>query len=96
MPRTVGRAGVEPPTATESQVELVPADSQLCLQIADRVVRDIFAVSLTLASVRSLTAGVASARLDEAISDLDGLVRGFHARGARRAVSRRVVLSTRS
>lgn len=74
-----GRGDVEPPTpARSSQPEPVPAEGQLCLQVADRVVHDIFSVSLTLSSARTLTEGLTAARLDQAIDDLDGLVRGLH------------------
>jgi hypothetical protein len=73
-----GRGDIEPPTpAPKSQPDPAPADCQLCLQLADRVVQDIFSVSLTLAAARSLNGGLASARLDQAIDDLDGLVRGL-------------------
>lgn len=42
--------------------------------MADRVARDLLSVSLTLSSARSLSEGLASALLDEAIGELHGLV----------------------
>jgi hypothetical protein len=53
-------------------------ERQLPLELADRVVRDIFSVSLALASARSLSEGLAAARLDDAIDELDGLVKELH------------------
>jgi hypothetical protein len=71
--------GVEPAApAGRSQPERVVAERRVSLQLADRVVRDIFSVSLALTSARSLSEGLAAARLDDAIDELDGMVRELH------------------
>jgi hypothetical protein len=74
-----GHSEVEPAApARRSQPELVSAEYELPLEMADRVARDLFSVSLALSSARSLSEGLASARLDEAIDELDGLVQELH------------------
>ena len=79
--RTAARGGgyVEPAAPSRrSQQELVSPEYQLSLELAGRVARDLFSVSLTLSSARSLSEGLASAQLDEAIDELDGLVQELH------------------
>jgi hypothetical protein len=74
-----GYGDVEPAAPSRrSQPELVSAENELPLEMADRVARDLFSVSLTLSSARSLSEGLASACLDEAIDELDGLVHELH------------------
>jgi hypothetical protein len=74
-----GHGEVEPAApARGSQPELVVAERQFPLELADRVVRDIFSVTLALSSARSVSEGLAAARLDEAIDELDRVVRELH------------------
>lgn len=50
-------------------------DTQLLLEVLDGTVRAIFSVALTLSAARNLTNGPATTRLDQALDEIDDLVR---------------------
>jgi hypothetical protein len=52
-------------------------DTQIVLDVLDGAVGGIFSVTLTLSAARSLTEGPGAARLDQALDELDDLVRGL-------------------
>lgn len=65
------------PRALGPQLEPDLIDAQIFLEVLDGAVRGIFSVALTLSAARSLTEGPGAARLDQALDELDDLVRGL-------------------
>ena len=57
----------------QSEPDLI--DTQVLLEVLDGAVRAIFSVALTLSAARNLTYGPATARLDQALDEIDDLVR---------------------
>lgn len=69
-----GDTGPTPP-AVSPQAEPGLIDTRLLLEVLDGAVRGTFSVSLTSSAARNLTEGPATARLAEALDELDDLVR---------------------
>ncbi len=74
---TVGNGDTPTARAVGPQPEPDLIDVQVFLEVLDGAVRGIFSVALTLSAARSLTEGPGAARLDQALDELDDLVRGL-------------------
>jgi hypothetical protein len=71
-----GNGDVGPaPSSRGSRPGPTVTDHQIPLEVFDGVVRNIFSVALTLSAARRLTEGRAGARLENALDELDDLVR---------------------
>jgi hypothetical protein len=73
---TIGSSDTGPtPLALGPQAEPDLIDTQILLEVLDSAVRGIFSVALTLSAARNLTEGPATVRLDQALDEIDDLVR---------------------
>lgn len=73
---TDGSSDIEPtPRVLGPRAEPDLIDTQMLLDVLDGAVRGIFSVALTLSAARSLTEGPGAARLDQALDELEDLVR---------------------
>jgi hypothetical protein len=74
--RTDGKRDARPtPSGLGSQSEPDLIDAQISVRVLDGAVRRIFSAALAVSAARSLTEGPVSARLDQALDELDDLVR---------------------
>jgi hypothetical protein len=74
--RTDGKGdAIQTPSGSGSQPEPDLLDAKILLHVLEGVVRGIFSAALAVSAARSLAEGPVTARLDQALDELDDVVR---------------------